>query len=367
MGEQWTDEETWDLINEIRKKNNSKVLFGPEVGENTSGDSKNAVYKRIAEALNPEGTQLNPVKASERVKNKINSLQKKFRALVKQLKKTGEGVEEYYQVSTQGPDHDTDQRAVNIWDKIKKDWPFFPELWKIWSTKPNLVPICVTTGVGPRGQQTVFIQSQTGTSTTTPLGSSTAANAEQSELASLHHTISDSVIDPVLRQQSTSLVPPATPHASNISTASKENTPVSSGRHGPKPSSFAALGASGSADKVPSQTPQKRGYEDTLIDMSKTMMADINRRAEESHQAKKRKYDRLEREQILSERKLLLEEYKAGALDRGEYKEELARLNARVAKLDGDDTLFTPIPAPRAASPDWDPELLEKDLSGDEL
>ena len=43
-------------------------------------------------------------------------------------------------------------------DKIIKDFPFFPELHRLFSTRPNITPIAVTTGVGPGGHQTIHYQ-----------------------------------------------------------------------------------------------------------------------------------------------------------------------------------------------------------------
>lgn len=43
-------------------------------------------------------------------------------------------------------------------DKIIKDFPFFPELHWLFSTRPNITPIAVTTGVGPGGHQTIHYQ-----------------------------------------------------------------------------------------------------------------------------------------------------------------------------------------------------------------
>ncbi|KAF5337747.1 hypothetical protein D9758_016033 [Tetrapyrgos nigripes] len=114
MGERWSVEDTWRLITEIRKKSNFKVLFGPEVGENTSGDSKAIVLKGIGEVLFPEAYQTNQKRAGDRVKHRIDYLRKNFKECARRLKKTGEGVQGLYQIAPDGPDHDTDRRAVNI-------------------------------------------------------------------------------------------------------------------------------------------------------------------------------------------------------------------------------------------------------------
>ena len=46
----------------------------------------------------------------------------------------------------------------HILDKITKDFPFFPELHRLFSTRPNITPIAVTTGVGPHGHRIIHYQ-----------------------------------------------------------------------------------------------------------------------------------------------------------------------------------------------------------------
>ncbi|KIY60884.1 hypothetical protein CYLTODRAFT_264704 [Cylindrobasidium torrendii FP15055 ss-10] len=158
-GSSWSTSKLWELVALITTPRNFKVLYGKqEAGENTIGDTKAAVHRRIAAELEPDLFQQNTKKAIDRVKRKITDLESKFKEHVQRLKKTGEGVDEYYTISKDGPDHDTDKRAVNIWEQIKKEFPFFPELWKYWSTRPNFVPICVTTGLTPHGPTTTFLQ-----------------------------------------------------------------------------------------------------------------------------------------------------------------------------------------------------------------
>jgi hypothetical protein len=41
---------------------------------------------------------------------------------------------------------------------ITLKFPFFLRLYSMWSGRPNYSPIAVTTGVGPNGHQTLFLQ-----------------------------------------------------------------------------------------------------------------------------------------------------------------------------------------------------------------
>lgn len=43
-------------------------------------------------------------------------------------------------------------------EDICKKFEFFPQLHKLMATRPNVVPICLTTGTGPSGAETIFVQ-----------------------------------------------------------------------------------------------------------------------------------------------------------------------------------------------------------------
>ncbi|KAG6892799.1 hypothetical protein C0993_002896, partial [Termitomyces sp. T159_Od127] len=42
--------------------------------------------------------------------------------------------------------------------QVEAEFPFFPRLYNIFSTHPNVVPIAVTTALGPKGHSTVWYQ-----------------------------------------------------------------------------------------------------------------------------------------------------------------------------------------------------------------
>ena len=51
--------------------------------------------------------------------------------------------------------------TTNILDaieQIKKDFHYFPELHQLWAACPNVNPPAITTGVGPHGRSTLYIQ-----------------------------------------------------------------------------------------------------------------------------------------------------------------------------------------------------------------
>ncbi|KAF8158491.1 hypothetical protein B0H34DRAFT_656928, partial [Crassisporium funariophilum] len=137
---------TWKLLGEMGKVENFKVLFGKaEVDENTSGESKIAVCKRIGTVVLPQLAAEHPTVVGERIRGKINDLQKQYIKHAKRLRQTGGGLEGESQTQSQGdgnqyldfyvppdgPDHDTHPTAKNLWEQIEKEFPFFPSLHSI--------------------------------------------------------------------------------------------------------------------------------------------------------------------------------------------------------------------------------------------
>jgi hypothetical protein len=92
----WTEDNNlliWSLLNEIEKPANYKVLFGKKdkdevkahsilsgcrsldrsFSQNTSGERKVTVYKRIGQALVPNLFAINPNVVADRMKGKLES------------------------------------------------------------------------------------------------------------------------------------------------------------------------------------------------------------------------------------------------------------------------------------------------------
>ncbi|KAJ7184067.1 hypothetical protein C8R46DRAFT_882667 [Mycena filopes] len=162
----------WRLLGHVQEKENFLVLFGKQdPKENTSGDNKIKVFERIASKLFPDEYQEHPKTLGKRVKGKVEDLCKIYKNKSLLLRQTGggvgapedvgaDGVHHYldYYIPTEGPHHDTPEAAKNLWALITKDFPFFAELHKFLSTRPNVVPPVITTGTGPRGRQVIHNQ-----------------------------------------------------------------------------------------------------------------------------------------------------------------------------------------------------------------
>jgi len=281
------------------------------------------VYKRIAGALG-----LDIKSGHARVKRKldecvlltykadrslcVHSLQSTFKGHMKRLRRTGEGVtddddaSQYYFIDRAGPDHDTPERARNIWEEIRADFKFFPNLYRIWHGRPNLVPICATTALTPHNyHETIMIQGAPPSSVAAqnshdipidpvllaldhPACSSTSATTQDSH---------DSPIDwpPSDEERDTPSSQPVTQRQPN-DTSDKENVhpPGSQVR---RSSHFGRIVAT-----TPT-IPRKRGAEDDFLDLTRNMVNAMSQQTRDSENRKLRKL-------LLKERQSLLDEFK---------------------------------------------------------
>ncbi|KAF7349806.1 hypothetical protein MVEN_01280800 [Mycena venus] len=278
----WTADKgalTWALIAQMEVKENRLVLFGKESkDENTSGDSKIAVYKRIGGEILPELFARSPNALAKRVKCKAEGLVDTYKKLAKKLQVTGgglqnnddndgkssphdhegnenddddgDGVHQFLAcyISAEGPDHDTTPRARNLWESITMEFKYFPALHRFLAARSNIVPPVITTGDGPDGRKVVHLQPPT-----------------------QRHTNEDDFIDPSLRNFST---PPQMqqrlgPESSPIEIPDSSPTPVdtkpSRGKTTPLPSTFQTAVNKAKA-KATSHKPRKT-FEGSLVEI----------------------------------------------------------------------------------------------------
>ncbi|KIK00664.1 hypothetical protein K443DRAFT_132596 [Laccaria amethystina LaAM-08-1] len=147
----------WALLAEIKKNENYRILYRKkDVTENTSGETKVTVYARIAKAVLPELFALNPNIVHNRIKSKLESLKNVYKRHAKQLRRTGEGVQENEEGAQGG--EETLSFYIMGNEEIEEDFPFFPTLHCIWASHPNVTPIVITTALGPQGSKTVWYQ-----------------------------------------------------------------------------------------------------------------------------------------------------------------------------------------------------------------
>ncbi|KIM50179.1 hypothetical protein SCLCIDRAFT_34571 [Scleroderma citrinum Foug A] len=66
--------QVWSLIAEISKSVNYKVLYGKkDKNENTFGESKASIYKRIGSIVLPKFSLIDPTATGDRIKNKLET------------------------------------------------------------------------------------------------------------------------------------------------------------------------------------------------------------------------------------------------------------------------------------------------------
>ncbi|KAG6835665.1 hypothetical protein H0H93_015973 [Arthromyces matolae] len=319
----WSSDLTWNLINEVEKTENRKVIIGKLKNENSSRDHKIQVYKRIAEKILPVMFAGDAGTAANRVKSKWEALRKTYAERAKRLRATGEGVQNSDNdseetitccIPPEGPDASTPDQAKNIWTEIINNFEYFPKLHELLATRSNVTPIAITTGTGPSGQKTVYFQ---------------IANAQPGPGPA---EVLDANIDPILLALSSSepanpapapaSLSPATPtpitqrKSTSLEDIDKENVspsislPVATPARGPKSSMFDAAVAK--ANTSIKRIPQKPSIEATFVSMQKRTLKLSQARFQEESEQKRRKLD-------LAERELNFQEFKAGLITKEEF------------------------------------------------
>ncbi|KAG1866694.1 hypothetical protein F4604DRAFT_1927985 [Suillus subluteus] len=162
----WTMDLTWKLLAEAKKSENRKTLLGEKKDElsllplQSLDYTKIAVLKRIGSVILADSYALNPDAVGDHVKKWFDYLVNHYKHHARRLKTTGKGIqddpgyehdEEHFDhyVPMSSPDDSTPKHIKSIWDEIVLKFPYFPELHCMLSTRPNVTPIVITTGVGP--------------------------------------------------------------------------------------------------------------------------------------------------------------------------------------------------------------------------
>ncbi|KDR82164.1 hypothetical protein GALMADRAFT_59519 [Galerina marginata CBS 339.88] len=326
----WSEDEdklVWSFLTELEKDENYKVLFGKKtVNENTSGDSKTAVFKRIGFAILPKLAEIDAGTIANRKQ-------------AGRLRQTGGGLDENdgssqsrdeeldYYIPADGPNASTPAAAVNLWQQIELDFKFFPRLHKIYAARPNVTPIVITTGVGPSGQKAVWYQSPNDEPPAAAAMSPAAAEASQPTQPT----------SPLRAMPASE--PPTTPPRSfgtNITqtTVNVATPTVDTGRKRAPKTSTVSREAVEKARANIEKVPQKRTLLDTLIEIQEKNSKIWNDEAKEKI--------------LLQKRAHLLEEFKLGLRTKEEYHEKLEELEG------GESHAASKRQKVRHVSPDWD-------------
>ncbi|KAG1729753.1 hypothetical protein EDB19DRAFT_1913186 [Suillus lakei] len=327
---EWTTDLTWKLLAEAEKSENRKTLLGKKKDENTSKDTKIAVFKRIGSVILADSYALNPDTVGDRVKKRFDYLVNRYKHHACRLRTTGEGVqddhtgyepdEEHFDhyIPTSGPDDSTPKHIKSIWDEIVLKFVYFPELHRMLSSRPNVTPIVITTGV-PAGRKTVHYQAPSKDENEPRVFSATQLQQihtlqEALDAARAPSPASQSLFDSI-------------PSSLDFDESEKENfLPSSTPKRVPSnshptsaPPSTRTPKSSDAIEKAKqwiSKLPKKRTFEDVLANL---------------------------------QQQLLLEEFGAGIWEVDEYRMKLQELN-------NDEAVEVETPSAKKArySPDWD-------------
>ncbi|KAG1881285.1 hypothetical protein F4604DRAFT_1922298 [Suillus subluteus] len=242
-------------------------------------------------------------------------LTRKYRQHGKRLRTTGKGVHgsdvednpsenEFFDcyVPAGGPDSMTTTKTKSIWDEIVAKFPFFPVLHQILSSRPNITPIAVTTGVGPHGKKTLHFQppSDNKDDDIPPFTPS-----QHMQMQSLHDILTAAVprreLSPSFESSQDPFVLDTLNNDIRYDDGEKENAPppsqVTPARRPPKPSSM-SQDILERVKQCIAKVPKKRGMEEVLVELQTKNMDAINARADA--------------EMRLKSRDLLLREFTAG-------------------------------------------------------
>ncbi|KAF8074111.1 hypothetical protein FPV67DRAFT_1650802 [Lyophyllum atratum] len=313
----WADNEnflTWALLTELEVEKNYKVIFGKkDKSENTSGETKVTVFKRIGEKILPELFAVDPTVIADRVKSKVESLVRTYRKHHKKLWQTGGGVQadgdddepsqepsqegalDFY-IPPTGPDESTPAAAKNLWEQIEKEFPLFPRLHVILSTRPNVVPIVVTTALVPEGHSAV-------TWYQAPGDSSTESHA--------HETLSQP--SPAISSGASTMSPGVAPRTFGTPIINAPAIPMPSQTRAPKPSTVSQESFE-KARSLIQKTPAKRSLGETLLDIQRENLEALRSKASE--------------ELIVKKRGQLFEELKLGIWSRDQYIKMVSELES---------------------------------------
>ncbi|KAL4062916.1 hypothetical protein J3A83DRAFT_4380489 [Scleroderma citrinum] len=240
-----------------------------------------------------------------------------------------------FYIGADGPTEWTSEEAKNIWDQITKEFPFFPELHRIFVAHPNVTPIAVTTGVGPHGKKTLHLQ---------PLDEPQESQVEFTGLdMSQIQTLQDALNYAQTQVPTESVAGGSNTMASSQISAEKENlfsklqTPLN--KKSPKTSSLSQENLFKAKENI-HKVSKKCTIEDTLFEIQKY----INFNSLLSGFTYL-----IDREMNLKTQGLHLEEFKQGIWTAEDYHEQIALLNG--------DGNIPPAKKAHQYSPDWDENL----------
>ncbi|KAK7034367.1 hypothetical protein R3P38DRAFT_3185209 [Favolaschia claudopus] len=348
------------MFAEVEKKDNRLVIIGKKnPSENSVGLSKIAVFKGIGKIILPDAAAIDEDGLAKRVKNKYDSMYALYKKQAKRLRQTGGGLggndakdedddssHEYmsFYIPQGGPEDTAEPRVKNLWSQITEEFEFFPFFHNLYSTRANVNPPVIITGVGPTGRKIVHLQ---------PPSDKAATPA--------HVPFPDHLIDPALLNLSATPppLPPATPLPPQSRSSSPipwspspqkkrpspvKRSPLKENRVPPSSTQKVKVKSENKNDTVLSaallrarenvkKTPAKRTLEDTLVSLHEATVKQAAKRAATQDDLAKRRL-------MIEEKGQVLEMFRAGM-----YSQEAAM--EEIAKIESQYTFTQPSPAKR--------------------
>jgi hypothetical protein len=146
-------------------------------------------------------------------------------------------------------------------EQIKKYFRYFPELHQLWATRPNVNPPAITTGVGPHGRSTLYIQPLDDCNID-PALRDPPVNFSRSFGTNTTNTVPQASLPIPFTQSNTLPSTPASRSSVESGTSNENETPSAT----PRPKSYldeALAKARASIKKI----PQKWSFEDRIIEL----------------------------------------------------------------------------------------------------
>ncbi|KAL0954279.1 hypothetical protein HGRIS_005407 [Hohenbuehelia grisea] len=296
---------------------------------------------------------------ADRVKGKMDWFVETYKHHNKRLRVTGGGIGDDHDqdkennrevhmdfyIPASGPSADTPPIAKNLWQSITEEFPFFPRLHVIFSSRPNVNPPAVMTVLGRNGPQTRFfqpitpeVQQQPQPMSTTPVNDSDLNTfLDNPEVQHQYRTLQEALF------AASQHVPPATPQSGNNLDAEPFETPFHQERTPSPPPTPTPTPAPASRASMPPSTPaeltavaqaklsahvrpRKPTFEEGLLEISKTHL--------EANQAIEMKKLRIQAMQAFDTRRTqVMAQYREGLLTIEEAKEKIKLVDEEEKEL----------------------------------
>lgn len=144
-----------------------------------------------------------------------------------------------------------------------KDFPFFASLHSVLASRPSAVPPAITTGTGPAGRQTLYLQPPTQPPSTQGMDQAEDCGSLAPELPAAHAALTeDQSSQPLSAAASTAPVASSRSFGTPVTTNQLNSAP----RRGPRASTLSQTVLNNAKARI-TKLPPKRSFEDKIIEL----------------------------------------------------------------------------------------------------